>query len=278
MALGDETWASAWGQRLLEYPELLNVMTRFVIGLERYGLILAFLPFFTGPARMLAVVLFVAFHIGILVWMRTGIFPVACIVAWLVFLPTWLWEKLGVGGDVASRLRLPRWRGLAALAILGYVFLWNVGAVWEGVRPRGMWSAPAYLLRVEQRWSMFSPQPPSRTRYLVARGETDTGAAVDLLNGAALGQIERRPAGRYDRVRWRNYFGYVMSSGTRELRERLAASLGDDWNSSRGGQEQLTSVRLDFVSEALLAGGIDLLTDRDQRVQELARVPVLAAP
>ena len=253
-------------------------MTRFVIGLERYGLILAFLPFFTGPARMLAVVLFVAFHIGILVWMRTGIFPVACIVAWLVFLPTWLWEKLGVGGDVASRLRLPRWRGLAALAILGYVFLWNVGTVWEGVRPRGMWSAPAYLLRVEQRWSMFSPQPPSRTRYVVARGETDTGAAVDLLNGAALGQIARRPAGRYDRVRWRNYFGYVLSNGTRELRERLAASLGDDWNSSRAGQEQLTSVRLDFVSEALLAGGTDLLTDRDQRVQELARVPVLAAP
>ena len=278
MALGGETWASAWGQRLLEYPELLNVMTRFVIGLERYGLILAFLPFFTGPARMLAVVLFVAFHIGILVWMRTGIFPVACIVAWLVFLPTWLWEKIGVGGDVASRLRLPRWRGLAALAILGYLFLWNVGTVWEGVRPRGMWSAPAYLLRVEQRWSMFSPQPPSRTRYVVARGETDTGAAVDLLNGAALGQIERRPAGRYDRVRWRNYFGYVMSNGTRELRERLAASLGDDWNSSRAGQEQLTSVRLDFVSEALLAGGTDLLTDRDQRVQELARVPVLAAP
>ena len=75
MALGGETWASAWGQRLLESPELLNVMTRFVIGLERYGLILAFLPFFTGPARMLAVGLFVAFHIGILVWMRTGDLP-----------------------------------------------------------------------------------------------------------------------------------------------------------------------------------------------------------
>ena len=278
MALGGETWTSAWGQRLLEYPELLNVMTRFVIGLERYGPILAFLPFFNGPARMLAVVLFVAFHIGILVWMRTGIFPVACIVAWLVFLPTWLWEKLGVGGDVASRLRLPRWRGLAALAILGYVFLWNVGTVWDGVRPRGMWSAPAYLLRVEQRWSMFSPQPPSRTRYLVARGATDTGAAVDLLNGAAFGQIERRPAGRYDRVRWRNYFGYVGSNGTRELRERLAAYLGDGWNSSRVGQEQLTSVRLYVVSETLLAGGTDLLADRDRRVLELARVPVRAAP
>ena len=92
-----------------------------------------------------------------------------------------------------------------------------------------MWNAPAYLLRVEQRWSMFSPQPPSRTRYLVARGETDTGAAVDLLNGAAFGQIERRPAGRYDRMRWRSYFGYVGSNGTREFRERLAAYLGDDW-------------------------------------------------
>ena len=125
---------------------------------------------------------------------------------------------------------------------------------------------------------MFSPQPPSRTRYLVARGETDTGAAVDLLNEAALEQIERRPAGRYDRVRWRSYFGYVGSNGTREFRERLAAYLGDDWNSSSVGQEPLTSVRLYFVSEALLAGGTDLLADRDRRVLELARVPVRAAP
>ena len=277
MALGGETWASAWGLRLIEYPELLNVMTRFAIGLERYGPILAFLPFFNGPARLLAVVLFVAFHTGILIWMRTGIFPVACIVAWLVFLPTWLWEKLGVVGEVASRLRLPRWPGLAALAILGYVFLWNVGTVWDEMRVRGMWSAPAYLLRVDQRWAMFSPQPPSRTRYLVARGETVTGAAIDILNGAAAEQIERRPAGRYDRVRWRNYFGYVVSNGTPELRGRLAAWLGDGWN-SRVGPDQLTSVRLYSVSEALLAGGTDPLADRDRRVRELAVVPVRAGP
>ena len=122
------------------------------------------------------------------------------------------------------------------------------------------------------------PSRPRARGTWVARGETDTGPAVDLLNGAAFGQIERRPAGRYDRVRWRNYFGYVGSNGTRELRERLAAYLGDGWNSSRVGQEQLTSVRLYFVSEALLAGGTDLLADRDRRVLELARVPVRAAP
>ena len=141
-----------------------------------------------------------------------------------------------------------------------------------------MWSAPAYLLRVEQRWSMFSPQPPSRTRYLVARGETVTGAAIDILNGAALGQIDRRPAGRYDRVRWRNYFGYVISNGTPELRERLAAYLGDGWNSFRAGREQLTSVRLYSVREALRAGGTDQLADRDRRVRELALVPIRAGP
>ena len=113
---------------------------------------------------------------------------------------------------------------------------------------------------------------------MVARGETDTGAAIDLLNKAALEQIERRPAGRYDRVRWRNYFGYVISNGTREFHERLAVYLGDGWNSSRVGQEQLTSVHLSFVSEALLAGGTDLLADRDRRVLALAQVPVRAAP
>ena len=45
-------------------------------------------------------------------------------------------------------------------------------------------------------------------------------------------------------MRWRNYFGYVISNGTPELRERPAAYLGDGWNSFRAGREQLTSVRL----------------------------------
>ena len=70
-----------------------------------------------------------------------------------------------------------------------------------------MWSAPAYLLRVEQRWSMFSPQPPSRTRYYgrarrnrhgscdrppeQSRARTDRAAAGWALRPSALAQLLR---------------------------------------------------------------------------------------
>ena len=263
MALGG-TWASAWGERLLQYPELLNLMTRFTIGLERFGPVLLFIPFLNGPARTLAVVLFVAFHIGILLWMSIPIFAVACVVAWLAVLPTWFWNMLSGSNDrrVSGSVRPPRWQGAVALAIIGYVFLWNVQTV-GGWNPPRIFHAPAYLLRVDQRWAMFSPEPPSRARYLAAFGETADGTTVDLLNGTPAG--DPRPAtGRYGRERWRNYFGYL--AGRAALGERLAIYLDQRWSGPR-----LTSVRILTIYETLGRPAAHGQTG-DRFIQELARV------
>ena len=265
MALGGQ-WVSAWGERLLQYPELLQLMTRFVIGLERFGWILLFFPFLNGPARTLAVVLFMAFHSGILLCMSISIFAVVCIVAWLAVLPPWFWNTLSGRGDRASSavVRLPRWQGAVALGIIGYVFLWNVQSV-GGWDPPRIFDAPAYLLRVDQRWNMFSPQPPARVRYMAAFGETADGATVDLLNGTPAG--DPRPAtGHYHRARWRNYFGYLMSEGSRSGRERLAVYLDERWSGPG-----LTSVRVLAIREALVRPD-GPPADRDRRVQEIARV------
>ena len=157
-------------------------MTRFVITLEMFGPLLLFLPICVGPARTLAVVLFGGFHLGILLGMRIGIFPIACIVAWLAVLPTWFWQKLGAAGDRAAVPRRPPWRqSAAALGIVGYVCAWNVVTVRTGTEPGGLFGAPGYMLRVDQRWAMFSPEPSLRTRFLIARGETVAGKTVDLL-------------------------------------------------------------------------------------------------
>ena len=143
MALGGQ-WVSAWGERLLQYPELLQLMTRFVIGLERFGWILLFFPFLNGPARTLAVVLFMAFHSGILLCMSISIFAVVCIVAWLAVLPPWFWNTLSGRGDRASSavVRLPALAGRRCArdhrvrVPVERAVCWGVGSAADLRRPR----------------------------------------------------------------------------------------------------------------------------------------------
>ena len=270
-ALAGETWIAPWGEWLLHFPELLGLMTRLVIMLEMFGPLLLFLPIRSGPARTLAVILFSGFHLGILLGMRIGIFPIACIVAWLAVLPTWFWQKLGTAGDrVAVPRRLPRWQSAAALAIVGYVFAWNVVTVRTGTEPGGLFGAPGYMLRIDQRWSMFSPEPSLRTRFLIARGETVAGKTVDLLSEGPADGIERA-SGRYDRVRWRQYFGYTIFEARRDVRERLAAYLAQRWDSLHSGGQRLTAVDLSYVDKAILTPhGNAHPVDRDRGVRRLA--------
>ena len=90
-------WGNALGQRLLEYPGLLKAMTVVPIGLERFGVLLAFCPLWNGPARTLAVALFAGFHGGILVLSEIGLFAFIGLLAWTVFLPSWFWTSSVVG-------------------------------------------------------------------------------------------------------------------------------------------------------------------------------------
>ena len=271
-ALAGETWITPWGEWLLQYPALLSLMTRLVIALEMLGPLLLFLPICVGPARTLAVVLFGGFHLGLLLGMRIGIFPIACIVAWLAVLPTWFWQKLGAAGDrVANPRRLPWRQSAAALGIVGYVCAWNVVTVRTGTEPGGLFGAPGYLLRIDQRWAMFSPEPSLRTRFLIARGETIEGQIVDLLGEGPAGDIERA-SGRYDRVRWRQYFAYTLSGeARRDVRERLAAYLAERWDSRHSGGQRLAAVDLSHVDEAIRTPhGNAHPADRDRRVRGLA--------
>ena len=208
MALGGQ-WVSAWGERLLQYPELLQLMTRFVIGLERFGWILLFFPFLNGPARTLPWFYSWRSTPAFCCVCRSSIFAVVCIVAWLAVLPPWFWNTLS--GREATVRRQPSFACRAGRAPLrsgssGTCSCGTCSLLGGGIRPR-IFDAPAYLLRVDQRWNMFSPQPPARVRYMAAFGKTADRATVDLLNGTPAG--DPRPAtGHYHRARWRNYFGY----------------------------------------------------------------------
>ena len=91
-ALSLDQLSTSFGQYLLNFPELLKVMTFATFGLEALGPFLLLCPFFTGPVRTAGVMAFMSLHFGIWLTMDIGIFPWISAFCMVCFLPTWFWD------------------------------------------------------------------------------------------------------------------------------------------------------------------------------------------
>ncbi len=112
-ALNLDQIATPVGRYLLNFPDLLTVLTFATYGLEALGPFLLFCPFFTGPVRTGAVMAFMSLHFGIWLSMDIGIFPWISAFCMVCFLPTWFWEV-----PLAKlRTALPGWFDNAALRL-----------------------------------------------------------------------------------------------------------------------------------------------------------------
>lgn len=94
-ALSLDQFASPFGIELVKYHNITKTLTALTFYLERFGMFLFFIPFFTQQFRFMGVVIFIVFHmIGINLTMELGIFQYVCSAAILLFLPAWFWDKL----------------------------------------------------------------------------------------------------------------------------------------------------------------------------------------
>ena len=287
--LGSSVWGSTWGQSLLEYPALLKAMTAATLGLERFGVLLAFCPVWHGPVRTLAVVLFAGFHGGILVLSQIHFFSLIGIVAWTVFLPSWFWARL----DVVARGRDPRdesvvrqpmsgFESRVAVAVISYVFFCNVVGLYGffGRPAPAVLMAPALALQLDQKWSMFSPEPAAWSLFLAARGETAAGGSVDLLSDTRsprAGEPMLPPSGRYGGERWRAYLRYVRrlpEARRNRLGGRLAVYLASRWNAVHSRDDLLERVRLYRVATPIRLAGDPQPDGRRGQIRELLSVAV----
>ena len=91
-ALSIEQLVKPWGRALLQYPDLMRVLTLFTFNLERFGPWLALLPFWRLRLGMVAV--FCGFHLVMGLCLTLGIFTWIAPTAWLLFVPSGAWDWL----------------------------------------------------------------------------------------------------------------------------------------------------------------------------------------
>ncbi|MGB6044860.1 MAG: HTTM domain-containing protein [Pirellulales bacterium] len=199
-ALSAEHFSKPLGVWLLQFPNLLRLLTWLTVQLEFFGPLLAFCPFFTSRLRLLVVPLFWCFHLSLALTMALGLFSLISVVAWIPFLPTRFWDWL------ARRLPLPSWpesrvalpRGIPALIgsflALALITLAGLNSARTVPPPVRDWRVVAWagnavfpkcdsilnILRLDQDWQMFAPRPMTEDGWYEFRGELEDGSVVNL--------------------------------------------------------------------------------------------------
>ena len=230
----------------------------------------------TGRLRTALVGAFAAMHLGMVLTLYIGIFPVVCLVALLPFLQTGVWETLA-RTRVARRLRpwlgrtvaagadtLPRWsparaalsgdthrlRQSVAAAGLGGLVLFNAVALgFVPVPPPADDTSSGD--RPEPRWTMFAPHPTDTDRWFVAPGNLSSGDRIDAFHQRDL--TWERPehiARTYSSARMRKYMSNLRYDD--RLQRSFASHLCDRW--SRTHETDLLSVSVYAIETPARAG------------------------
>lgn len=145
--------------------------------------------------------------------------------------------------------------GVFLFLILG----WNLGTI--GLFPdwaRSLETPVIRLLRLDQVWNMFAPQPTRDDGWFVAPGVLADGREVNVLRPgesltyakpAAISSTHEAP------VRWRKYRDRIWSRSYSFHREYYARYLCRDWNINHLGDQRVKSLKLVYMLERSLPMG-----------------------
>ena len=252
LVLRMDPYTSDLGRTLLDYPRILTGLTYLTLVFELLAPLLLFVP--RRWARMLAVGLIVLLQMGFATCMELGIFP---FVSLLGLVPLVRVSSLPEMSSVPSRRsRLEFVMNAVCAVSLVSMLGWNVAvSQLEFQRSRLESKLPGFVvgglerLRLDQSWSMFSPDPPIEDGWLVFSATLRDGAVVDLLQGGRPISWEKPSdvSASFGGDRWKAYFLTLVQ---RQLSWRLTAAFFiNRWNQGHDSDESIHSMRVVLMRE-----------------------------
>jgi len=276
-SLSQPNYSTQVGIWLLHFPGLLKKLTFISFYLEMLGPFLLFLPFFTPWVRILIVALFSFFHMGILIAMWAGMFPLISIWAMTPYLPGFLWNKLkkffgfipvvmdwfaprGTVPPTDARAFHPKFIFLAKICRRGLVaFLFIVGIATNlksiNVIHKENWPQIDHVARffgIKQSWQMY-PDPNGDIWWCVLQGRKFNGDIVNLSDPSRPVDFQNPPRGYkvFKNWRWRRFIMWRDFSRAKDL-TAFADFVCRDWNQDIGERsERLQDVTVYMVGRKL---------------------------
>jgi len=204
---------------------------------------------------MVAVCVFISFHVGLFLTMELGVFPLIAVAAWLAFIPGAVWNKFH--GDhqesnpdsVPEQRKTARWQKTMLTLLLVLMIAWNLGTL---VRSRDHIPVPLQSLSraigLDQNWKMFAPAPTRLDAWFLFEGRTSEEDTVDAYSPEKT--FTRTPPKRisvlYKDLRWRKYFEHLAGQNDPRYAKALASFLCRNWNEGLKHEVPLASVSVYF--------------------------------
>ncbi|MDJ0785802.1 MAG: HTTM domain-containing protein [Myxococcota bacterium] len=284
-ALHLDAYVTDFGVFVREQSRLLPALTFLALWFERLAPFVPFVPFHNAVFRMLGIFLFVGLHVSIAAMLWVGWFPAFCLAAWPAFLPSalfdeWLPRLRGLAPrPAATRARSqPWWVQAAAGTCLAYVLVYLVaeGGPWPtGTNiPPSLKTVAGKALRLHQRWSMFSPDPPELDGWPRIEGVLADGSRRDLLTGEPFDPRKpERVIDTYPSFRWAQFFESTWEDSSKPSTLALYREYAR-WlcESAAADEPALERVRIHHAAELTTPAGprqkeLHLMTERSCSVR-----------
>jgi hypothetical protein len=238
-SLNLDMYSSSIGRKLLAFPDLLQVLTAFVLGLELVVPALLLLPFRQNLFRALSAALFIGFHLGLAVLMNIHLFPYVCVAIWLAIIPSNVWETISVK---VSQMRdgVPekesRVQSFVIIIALLLSFFWNLESLGVQRQPSQALRSMTSYLGLQQYWGMFAPAPRAADGWLVVEATQVNGKKFDWITGPGKDLSFDRPKDfqtRLKNARWKKFYEKLILKEMGPYRESFARFVCKDWNAKR---------------------------------------------
>src|SRR5215510_10209966 len=278
---------TATGSWLRSQTALLAILSRAIRWTEVFGPLLVLSPWRNAAARTIAAMPFWAFHLGVYTFQGIGVFQLVGLSAWLVFLPSAVWDRRAAWESrgahrAGQRCHPSRWSEVLSLVPLSYLVIVMAYAS-TGLVLRGTPHFPsplvvdrlARLLHLHEGWAMFSTVGFYRI-WFVAPGQLADGSEINVLRLGPLdwgtpSDLQTAQRG----FRWSLYLMNVVPRGLDEpsFRETYPPLLGHlcrEWNAHNRGEHRLVRISMVGMVERIPDVG-SRTTGQTQRVMIATR-------
>ena len=263
-----DQYAWPWTRILTQYSTILQGLTYLTLAIEFTAPLLLFAGL--TKVRGLSLLLIAALHLGFLVCLDLGLFPIISLVICSFAIP---WNRARHDAPPNDLLIAPLdWKNRIAGYLMATLVLWNCFTITnypEEIKEKlpNPITAGLEFIRFDQYWSMFAPNPMTIDGWYVIPATLESGKTIDLLRGGTPVSWEKPKSvpESFPSDRWKEYLMTLSDLGDPQKQwSRVGRVLSQTHNRKSPDQVIAGTIRVVYMMEKTTAIG------EETPIQELA--------
>ena len=260
-----------FGIWISQHYYLTVLITRIIYVAEFIVFPLFLLPIFRIQIKILLFCFLILFGIGTMSTMMIGIFPFCFIASSVLFIPSFIWDKVWpLHTNQTNLLEENVNENVLGGILIGFIFtlviLWNVTTIPDTpIRFPEKLKSFMYALRLNQSWGMFSPTVFKDDGWIIYKAKLENNKLIDL-NDKNYKLTYEKPSyvlDKYKNDRWRKFTEQIIQPSHSNYVSNLAKYiLLDNKNKLEKLNYKVTQLEIIYMLEVSKPYGVQNKIER----------------